>query len=65
MKIYLKLIFFFKNKQAPLVQGGEILDKWSNPAEDSELKLTIYLFNVTNPGAIKSGKEKPRGKLFC
>jgi hypothetical protein len=45
-------------QQAPLLNNSKPFLKWSNPAEDTEFKFIIYLFNVTNPDGIENG-EKP------
>ena len=41
------------------MNGSKPFEKWSNPAEDTEFKYTLYLFNVTNPEAVQEGREKP------
>ena len=56
----LVLIAFHSKQQAPFVNGSKPLEKWSNPSEDTKFRYTLYLFNVTNPQAVRDGSEKPR-----
>lgn len=41
------------------MNNSKPFEKWSNPAEDTQFRLTLYLFNVTNPKEVKEGTEKP------
>lgn len=41
------------------MNGSNAFETWSNPRKDTTFKLAVYLFNVTNPEAVREGTEKP------